>query len=390
MSDLPPLFQPMTLRGVTTKNRIAVSPMCQYSAIDGHVTEWHRDHHTTLARGGAGIVFVEATAVEARGRTTHGDVGLWNDDQVVGLAEIAAIVSGYGAVPGIQIGHAGRKASSQRPWEGNLALTETDTAERGDAPWQTVAPSALPYMDGWHTPAELSDGEITALVDAFAAAAGRALKAGFKVVEIHGAHGYLLHSFLSPLSNRRTDRWGGDLKGRMAFPLAVAEAMRAVWPADLPLFFRTSSVDDDEGVWSIGDTVTLARELKTLGVDVMDCSSSGVSGAVTAARVKRQQGFQVPYAAQVRREAAMPTMAVGLILDPDYANAVITTGSADLVAMGRELLRNPFWPLQAAVTLGADPDYGQWPDQYGWWLTRRARAGVEGRAPLSITRGGIG
>lgn len=381
MTDLPALFQPLTLRGVTTRNRIAVSPMCQYSAIDGHVTAWHRDHHTALARGGAGIVFVEATAVEPRGRITHGDVGLWSDDHIVGLAEIAAVVAGYGAVPAIQIGHAGRKASSQRPWEGNLALTAADEAARGDAPWQTVAPSAIPYMDGWHTPAELTDNEITGLVDAFATAARRAAKAGFRAVEIHGAHGYLLHTFLSPKSNRRSDRWGGDLAGRMAFPLAVAEAMRAALPGDVPLFFRTSSVDGDEGVWSIGDTVALAKALKARGVDVMDCSTSGVSGAVTAARVKRQQGFQVPWAAQVRREAAMPTMAVGLILDPDYANAVIADGCADLVAMGRELLRNPFWPLQAAVTLGADPDYARWPDQYGWWLTRRARAGVEGRAP---------
>jgi 2,4-dienoyl-CoA reductase-like NADH-dependent reductase (Old Yellow Enzyme family) len=326
------------------------------------------------------MVFVEATAVEARGRITHGDLGLWSDDQIVGLAEIAAIVAGYGAVPAIQIGHAGRKASAQRPWHGNVALTPADAA-RGDAPWQTVAPTALAFMDGWHTPAALTDAEITGLVDAFAAATGRAQRAGFKALEIHGAHGYLLHSFLSPLSNRRNDRWGGDLRGRMAFPLAVAEAVRGVWPEDLPLFFRVSSVDGTEDGWTIEDTVTLARELKTRGVDVMDCSSGGIAGMVTAARVTRRQGFQVPFAAQVRREADMTTMAVGLILDPDYANAVIADGSADLVAMGRELLANPFWPLQAAVTLGADPDYERWPEQYGWWLARRARAGVEGRAP---------
>ncbi|MDA0221245.1 MAG: NADH:flavin oxidoreductase/NADH oxidase [Proteobacteria bacterium] len=381
MTDLPPLFAPFTLRGVTTRNRIVVSPMCQYSALDGHVTEWHRDHHTALARGGAGIVFVEATAVEARGRIAHGDVGLWSDNHVVGLSEIAAVVAGYGAVPGIQIGHAGRKASAQRPWEGNLALTEADEAARGDAPWQTVAPSAIPYMDGWHAPAELSDGDILGLVDAFAAAAARALKAGFKVIEIHGAHGYLLHSFLSPISNRRDDRWGGGRQGRMAFPLAVAEAVRGVWPQDLPLFFRVSSVDGSQDGWTIEDTVVLAGELKGRGVDVLDCSSGGIAGAVTAAQVRRRQGFQVPWAAQVRREAGIATMAVGLILDPDYANAVVADGAADLVAMGRELLANPFWPLQAAVTLGADPDYARWPDPYGWWLTRRARAGVEGRDP---------
>lgn len=381
MTETPALFRPLALRGVTLKNRIAVSPMCQYSALDGHVTEWHRDHHTTLARGGAGLVLVEATAVEARGRISHGDTGIWSDDHVVGLAEIAAIVEGYGAVPAIQIGHAGRKASAQRPWEGNVALGEADAA-RGDAPWRTVAPSALPFMDGWHTPREITGGEVQDLVAAFGAAAVRARRAGFRALEIHGAHGYLIHSFLSPLSNRRNDRWGGDRTGRMTFALAIAEAVRAEWPDELPLFFRVSSVDGAEGGWTIEDTIALAKELKARGVDVMDCSSGGIAGMVTAARVKRPQGFQVPYGAQVRREADIATMTVGLVLDPDYADAIVESGSADLVALGRELLRNPFWPLQAAEALGADEGHALWPDPYGWWLERRARSGVEGRVPL--------
>lgn len=380
MRDIPALFRPLDLRSVTLKNRIAVSPMCQYSALDGHVTAWHRDHHTTLARGGAGLVFVEATAVEPRGRITHGDTGLWSDDHVPGLAEIAAIVAGYGALPAIQIGHAGRKASAQRPWEGNAALGPAD-ATRGDAPWETVAPSALPFMEGWHTPRMLEDGEIVALVEAFGRTAARAAEAGFGALEIHGAHGYLIHSFLSPISNRRTDRWGGDRAGRMAFALAVAEAVRGVWPEQRPLFFRVSAVDHTEDGWQIEDTVALARALKACGIDVVDCSSGGAAGYMTAARVARPQGFQVPYAAQVRREAEMATMAVGLILEADYANAVIADGCADLVALGRELLANPFWPLQAAEALGADTDHALWPEQYGWWLERRARSGVEGREP---------
>ncbi|MDG2479475.1 MAG: NADH:flavin oxidoreductase/NADH oxidase [Alphaproteobacteria bacterium] len=374
MLETPALFQPLALRGVTLKNRIVVSPMCQYSALDGQINDWHRGHHTTLARGGVGLVIVEATAVEERGRITHGDTGLWNDDQVAGMAEIAAIIARHGATPGIQIGHAGRKASAQRPWEGNVALGQSD-ADRGDAPWQTVAPTAEPFMEGWHCPDELSDTEIVALVDAFAAAAARAHKAGFRMLEIHGAHGYLIHSFLSPISNRRNDRWGGDREGRMAFALAVTEAVRGQWPDDLPLFFRVSSVDHVEGGWQIEDTIALAVALHGLGVDAIDCSSGGVAGMVTAARVKRDQGFQVAYAEAVKRETPLASMAVGLILDPGHANAIVAEGRADLVALGRELLRNPFWPLQAAEALDFDPDYGQWPDPYGWWLDRRTKSG---------------
>jgi len=377
MTETPPLFRSFDLRKVALKNRIVVSPMCQYAAVDGFVAPWHRDHHTTLARGGAGLVFVEATAVEERGRITHGDLGIWRDEHVAALSEIAAILEGHGACPGIQIAHAGRKASSQRPWEGNVALAEADRKARGDAPWPTIAPSALPYMEGWHIPAALTDADIADVIEAFGQAAARAHKAGFRVLEIHGAHGYLIHSFLSPLANRRNDRWGGALEGRMRFALAVAEAVRAHWPEQLPLFFRVSSVDGVEGGWTIDDTVVLARELKSRGIDVIDCSSGGVAGPVTAARVRRVQGFQVPYARHVREETGMATMAVGLVLDAEFANRIVAEGSADLVALGRELLRNPFWPLQAAEALGGDPDHALWPDQYGWWLDKRTKAGVD-------------
>ena len=377
MNDQPALFRCLQLRDITLANRIVVSPMCQYSAIDGHVTNWHRDHHTTLARGGSGLVVVEASAVEERGRITHGDLGIWSDGHVAGHGELVRIIERHGAVPGLQITHAGRKASAQRPWEGNIALSGADDDARGDASWQTVAPSALPFMEDWHTPRELNGDEIGGLVDAFGLAARPAAQAGFKVLEIHGAHGYLVQSFLSPISNRRNDRWGGDLKGRMSFALAVAETVRAVWPAEHPLFFRVSAVDHVEGGWQLDDTVKLARELQALGIDVLDCSSGGVAGFMTAAQVPRLPGFQVPYAERVKAETGMATMAVGLILDPRHANGIVEDGKADLVALGREILRNPFWPLQAAEALGGNTDYGRWPDQYGWWLERRARAGIK-------------
>ncbi len=376
MTQQPHLFRPFTLRGVTLKNRIVVSPMCQYSAVDGVVNDWHLDHHTGLARGGAGLILVEATAVTKEGRITHGCTGLWHDGQIAGMQMLAQRIARLGAVPGIQIGHAGRKASAQRPWEGNVALGEAD-AERGDTPWQTVAPTAEPFMEGWHTPRELTDLKIQGVIDAFGAAGRRAREAGFRVLEIHGAHGYLIHSFLSPLANKRADRWGGDRAGRMRFALAVAEAVRSEWPDDLPIIFRTSSTDHAPEGWQIEDTLTLTRELAARGVDLMDCSSGGAAGMMTAARVKRKQGFQVSYAEAVKADGVLPSMAVGLILDPNYAEAVIAEGRADLVALGREVLRNPFWPQQAAEALGGDPHFEAWPAQYGWWLDKRAQAGFE-------------
>lgn len=380
----PLLFQPLELRDVRVRNRIVISPMCQYSAEDGHVTDWHFVHLGKFAQGGAGAVFIEATAVERRGRITHGDTGIWDDAHIPGLQRIAGFLKSQGAVPAIQIAHAGRKASMARPWHGNGPLTEADL-ERGDQPWSIIAPSEQPVDAGWITPRAFEERDFQTVLSAYRDAVRRAVASGFDILELHAAHGYLLHTFLSPLSNTRSDIYGGDLQNRMRFPLEVVAEVRNAWPASKPLFVRASCVDDVEGGWTIEDTVLFARELKTLGVDVVDCSSGGIQGAATAATralVKRVPGFQVPYAERVRRDAAIKTMAVGLILTAQHAEDALQAGRADLIAIGREALFDPNWPLHAALTLGADPEFARWPEQYGWWLTRREsllrKAGVRG------------
>jgi 2,4-dienoyl-CoA reductase-like NADH-dependent reductase (Old Yellow Enzyme family) len=347
--------------------------MCQYSAKDGHVTDWHLVHLGKFAQGGAGIVFVEATAVEARGRITHGDTGIWSDAHIDGLRRIADFVRSQGALPALQLAHAGRKASMARPWYGNGPLTADDAA-RGDKAWAIVAPADNPLDEGWLKPQPLSKAGLSEVRDAFVAAARRAEKAGFDVIEVHAAHGYLLHTFLSPISNLREDEYGGPRENRMRFPLEVIGAVRAAWPQGKPLFVRISSIDDVEGGWSLDDTIALAKELKKLGVDVIDCSSGGISGSATAATrmlLPRVPGFQLPFAERVRREAGVPTMAVGLILTPQQAEEALAAGRADLIAVGREALYDPNWPLHAAQALGADANMERWPLQYGWWLTRR-------------------
>jgi 2,4-dienoyl-CoA reductase-like NADH-dependent reductase (Old Yellow Enzyme family) len=370
-SSIPLLFSPLQLRGVAVRNRIVVSPMCQYSAEDGFANDWHLVHAGKFAQGGAGIVFLEATAVLADGRITHGDLGLWCDEQIPALGRIAAFIRGQGAVPAIQLGHAGRKSSMSRPWEGNGPLTP-DLIEAGSIPWQTVAPSAEPIGPGWLTPRAMDEADLARVCDAFAAAAARAVNAGFDIAEVHAAHGYLLHSFLSPLSNRRSDAYGGDLEGRMRFPLEIARIVREAWPADKPVFFRCSSVDNDAAGWSIEDSIVLARRLKEMGIDVVDCSSGGIAGSATAAATApRGLGFQVPFAERIRRDAGIATMAVGLIIEPAQAEAILADGKADLVAIAREALYDPNWPLHAAALLDSDGDFAKWPRQYGWWLTRR-------------------
>ena len=367
------LFEPIALRGVTARNRIVVSPMCQYSAHDGHVTDWHLVHLGKFAQGGAGIVFVEATAVEARGRITHGDTGIWDDAHVAGLGRIASFVKSQGAIAAIQLAHAGRKASMARPWYGNGPLTQGDIA-RGDKPWTIVAPSDTAIGEEWMKPRALEARDLHEVKQAFADGARRAHAAGFDVVELHAAHGYLLHTFLSPLSNLRNDGYGGSLENRTRFPLEVAQAVRDAWPADKPLFVRVSSIDDVEGGWGIDDTVVFAKKLKSVGVDVIDCSSGGILGSATAATktlLKRVPGFQIPFAERIRTEARVKTMAVGLILTALQAEQALQAGRADLIAVGREALYDPNWPLHAAHELGADPQYARWPQQYGWWLTRR-------------------
>ncbi len=367
------LFSPLTLRGLTLKNRVVISPMCQYSANRGYVTDWHLVHLGRFAVGGAGLVIMEATAVAEDGRITHGDTGLWEDGQIEGLARIAAFLTSQGAAAGIQLAHAGRKGSAQRPWHGNGPVGESDLA-RGEKPWDTVAPSPLPVSDGWHVPHAATKAEIAGIVAAFEAATRRAVRAGFDVVEIHAAHGYLLHAFLSPWSNKRSDEYGGDAKGRMRLPLEVARAVRTAWPEERPLFVRVSATDYVEGGLTLDDTVVFAKELKALGVDVIDSSSAGIAGTATNAKIPRFYGHQVPFAARIRKDAGIATMAVGLIVAAKQAEAVLRDGHADLVAIGREALYDPNWALhaEAELTTGfGERSFKSWPDQPGWWLERR-------------------
>jgi len=367
------LFDELKIRDVRIRNRIVVSPMCQYSAQDGHITDWHLVHLGKFAQGGAGAVFVEATAVEKRGRITHGDTGIWDDAHVPGLRRIAEFVKSQGATPAIQLAHAGRKASMARPWYGNGPLTKED-AGRGDAAWAIVAPTEAPIGEEWLKPRPLQKGDLELVKKAFVNGARRAHGAGFEIAELHSAHGYLLHTFLSPLTNTRTDEYGGSLENRMRFPLEVVSAVRAEWPKGKPLFVRVSSIDDVEGGWSVDDTVVFSRHLKDKGVDVIDCSSGGIMGSATAATktlLPRVPGFQLPFADKVRKEAGVMTMAVGLILTPQQAEEALQAGNADLIAIGREALYDPNWPAHAAAALGADPEFARWPQQYGWWLTRR-------------------
>lgn len=369
----PQLFSPLKIAGVELKNRVVISPMCTYACTgDGLATAWHLVHLGKFALGGAAAVCVEATAVEARGRITHGDLGLWSGAHVEALRPVAAFIKSQGALPMIQIAHAGRKASTQRPWESNTAITPGNQRP-GEAPWPTVGPSALPVREGWPQPGELDLPEIRAIQGAFADAAQRALEAGFEGLEVHCAHGYLAHSFLSPLANRRTDGYGGSLEGRMRFTLETVERVRAVWPRSLPLFVRISSVDVDgspEG-WQLSDSVTLAQALRARDVDVIDCSSGGIAGPATAAIGVQPLGFRLPYADAIRRGSGMTTMTVGLILRADQAEAALRAGNTDLIGVGREALYDPFWALHAAQALGADVGFQHWPPSHGWWLVRR-------------------
>ncbi len=373
MTHMPLLFTPLTLRGVKLPNRIVLAPMCQYSARDGFADDWHLVHLGRYAMGGFGCVMAEATAICPEGRITHGDLGLWSDAQIQPLRRVADFIRAQGAAPAIQIAHAGRKASMQKPWHGNGPLAESDFA-RGDTPWRIVAPSAIAVDAGYIQPDELTVDAIQALIAGYGAATARADAAGFDVVEAHGAHGYLIASFLSPITNRRSDAYGGDRAGRMRFALEAATAMRAALPSQKPLFFRLSSVDGAEGGWDMADTVALSGALKALGVDVIDCSSGGLTGSSTTRNSSRGPGYQAPYARQTREEAHVPTMAVGLILDGPQAEALLQGGYCDLIAIGREALANPHWGHDAAKALDYDREFSRWPEQSGWWLDKRAKA----------------
>ncbi len=349
MSTVPHLFQPVTFRAITARNRIVVSPMCQYSAEDGLGNDWHIQNLGAKAAGGAGIVFTEATHVSAIGRITPGCLGLWNEAQAAFLTRIAALISRLGAVPAIQIAHAGRKASVTPPWVGNKPIPDTAGG------WTPLAPSAIPYAEGYTTPDALRPGQIAEIAQQFAQTARMARAAGFKIAEIHAAHGYLLHSFLSPLANHRDDAYGGDLAGRARALMEVIDAVRGEWPAELPLFVRLSCTDWVEGGFTIEDAVALARKLKARGdVDLIDCSSGGVSPAQQIPSL--HPGYQVPFAERIRHEAGIATGAVGLIRDPFHAEEILGNGRADLVLLGRAILADPAWPQRAARALGVTPD----------------------------------
>lgn len=356
------LFTPITIRGVTFRNRVAMSPMCMYSAKDGYANDFHLVHLGSRAVGGVGLVVVEATAVAADGRITPNDVGIWTDDHMEPLARIARFLEAQGAVPGIQLAHAGRKASCAVPWQGGASLK---TAAEGG--WPIVGPSPIPFREGDPIPRELDERGIESYIEAWGAAGRRALAAGFKVIEIHAAHGYLLHQFLSPLSNRRTDHYGGSLENRMRFLLRVAEKLRAIIPEHLPLFVRISATDWVDGGWDIEQSAVLCKQLRERGVDLIDVSSGGT---VPDAKIPVARGYQVPFSHRIREEVSIRTGAVGMISDPQYADGIITSGQANIVFLARELLREPYWAIKAQHALEEQP---AWPVQYGYAVKRRSR-----------------
>lgn len=346
------LFSTLCLRDITVRNRIFVSPMCQYSAVDGIPNDWHFVHLGSRAVGGAGLIMVEATGVSPEGRISPGDLGIWNDIQTKELQKVAAFIEVNGAIPAIQIAHAGRKASTAAPWKGGKPLKQ----EEGG--WTPVAPSAVPFSANHATPKELAKTEIESLLKKFSDAAKRAMSAGFKVLELHMAHGYLMHEFLSPLTNHRNDEFGGIWENRTRFPLAVAKAVRAVWPSHLPVFTRISATDWVEGGWDLEQSIRFCLALKEAGIDLIDCSTGGT---VPDAKIPFAPGFQVPFSAAIRKEARIPTCTVGFITDPHQAEQILVCEQADAIALGREMLRNPYWPLHAAKKLGEDIP---WPSQY--------------------------
>ncbi len=346
------LFTPLTLRSITFRNRAFVSPMCQYSSDDGAPTDWHLVHLGSRAVGGFGLVMQEATGVTAQGRISPGDAGIWNDAQVVGYKRITAFIESQGAVPGIQLAHAGRKGSTARPWEGGKKV------EKKDGGWEVIGPSAEAFASDYPMPIAMSEADIAQLIQDFRAAAKRSIAAGFKVAELHAAHGYLLHEFLSPLSNKRTDRYGGSLENRMRLVLETARALREEWPAEWPVFVRISATDWVDGGWDVEQSIALCKELKKIGIDFIDVSTGG---NVEKAKIPNAPGYQTPFAAQIRAAVEMPVGAVGLITEAVQAEHILATGQADAVLLARQALRDPYWALHAAKALKSDID---WPVQY--------------------------
>jgi 2,4-dienoyl-CoA reductase-like NADH-dependent reductase (Old Yellow Enzyme family) len=368
----PLLFTPLTLRGVTLKNRVVVAPMHQYAAHNGFANDWHTMNYGRFAAGGAGLVFIESTKVERCGCGTVGDLGLWRDEHIAGMRHLAEVIHANGAIAGLQIGHSGRKARVFRPWEGAKPLTREAAEAEGAADWddwQLIAPSALPGGEGEPVPHALTRDEIGGVIASWAAATRRAEAAGIDVLEVHAAHGYLIHQFLSPVANVRDDDYGGSEANRMRFAIEVIEAVRAEWPAHKPLFLRLS-VADDAG-WETEQSVALSRILKDKGVDVIDCSGGGMTGRRPVFGAG-EYGYQVPFADRLRHEAGIATMAVGLIVHADQAEAILQAGQADLVALAREMLYNPNWPMDAARKLGVADAFAMVPAPQGWWLDKRA------------------
>lgn len=381
-AQLPLLFTPIKLRSVTARNRIVASPMCQYRSENGAPNDWQLAHFGRLAIGGCGIVFGEETGVEARGRKTYTCAGIYDDTHIAAYKRLNDFVRANGAVPAIQLGHAGRKASCHDAIKNWAPLRAEDAAD-GLAPWQAIGPSALPQSPGHPIPKAMSEADIADVIQAFADAAVRADKAGYDILEIHGAHGYLIHQFLSPLTNKRNDGYGGSRENRMRFALEITRAVRAAWPEEKPLFYRLSAVDGQGGMWSIDDSIALSRGLKDCGVDVVDVSSGGIVGSASMSTVPRLPGFQVPFAERIKREAGVATMAVGLITEGEQAEAILQQGKADLIAIARELMWYADWPAHMAHRLGVD-DYRYMPEGYAHRLQLRdsqARLAINQRTP---------
>ncbi|MDC0651690.1 NADH:flavin oxidoreductase/NADH oxidase [Alphaproteobacteria bacterium] len=375
------LFSKLTIRGVTFPNRIVLSPLCMYSAKEGVPNEWHFSHLSTFARAKIGCIFAEATAVTKEGRITPFCLGLWNDKQLQAFKPIVSFIKKMGSIPAFQLAHAGRKAGTKEPWRGGLPLDDNDE-RNGNGAWNTIAPSAIPLTDGWQTPKAMKNNDINDLIEAYVQSAKLALEAGFEVLEIHAAHGYLLHSFLSPIANKRNDEYGGTLEGRSRVLKEITVAIRNNISDSIPLFCRISAVDGIKNGWEMNDSIELAKILANSGVDLVDCSSGGISGrprfaakddgAALKSNLERGLGFQVPYADRIKNEVNIMTMAVGVIVNPQQAENILMENKADLIAMGRELMYNPFWSLHAAQELNSDPEYKLWPDQYRWGVNRRS------------------
>ncbi|UHC19559.1 NADH:flavin oxidoreductase/NADH oxidase [Methylobacterium currus] len=369
--DRPLLFSPLRLRDLVLPNRVVISPMCQHAAEDGRATDWHLVHLGKFALGGAGLILTEGTAVSPHGRIGLKDLGLWSDAQVAPLARVVDFVHGQGGLIGVQLAHAGRKAGSHALWEGGHAFSQAELDAHG---MRRLGPSPVAAGPGWTVPDALDEAGIAAVIEDFAAATRRAVAAGFDVVELHFGHGYLATSFLSPLANRRRDAFGGLRENRMRLPLAIAARVRAEWPAARPLFCRISAVDGAADSWDLDDSVALARALTSAGVDVVDVSSGGLSEETRRITVPRGLGFQVGYAGRIRQEAGVVTQAVGMIVDGPQAEDILRSGAADLVAVGRAALADPYWPRRAAEDLGLPPDYAGWPVRHGAWLAKRDEA----------------